>query len=239
MIKKVIYILFALFIPISVIGCNDDNNDEGKIPNKDIKISILGDSYSTFEAFVTPSDNPVWYPVTGNNTNDVVNVNQTWWYQVIREYEAELEINNSYSGSTICNTGYYGNDSSSSSFIARMNNLGKPDIIFIFGGTNDSWANSPIGEYKYADWTTTDLKSFRPAFAYMLDYLTKEHPNARIVNIINTGTGIKDVIIESQILICNYYKVEYLQLADIEKQSNHPDIKGMNTIKNQIMAILQ
>src|SRR5574344_1656725 len=50
-----------------------------------------------------------------------------------------------------------------SSLNTRMNNLGDcPDIIFIFGATNDSWANSPIGDYKYADWTRQDMYSFRP-----------------------------------------------------------------------------
>ena len=44
-----------------------------------------------------------------------------------------------------------------------MDNLGDPDIILVFGGTNDSWAGSPIGEYVWADWTDEQLYSFRPA----------------------------------------------------------------------------
>ncbi|NDV95338.1 hypothetical protein D0T84_10450 [Dysgonomonas sp. 521] len=239
MIRNIIYILLAFYISVSFVSCNDnDNDDEDLVVKKEIKISILGDSYSTFEGFVTPVSNPVWYPVTnGWDANDVVDVKQMWWHGVLQEYGATLEINNSYSGATICNTGYYGTDSSSLSFIARMNNMGDPDIIFIFGGTNDSWANSPVGDYKYHDWTTADLKSFRPAFAYMLDYLTKKHPDARIINIVNTG--LKEVITESQTLICDYYKIKSVQLMNIEKQSNHPNINGMNAIKKQIMAILE
>ncbi|MGM9762541.1 MAG: SGNH/GDSL hydrolase family protein [Candidatus Cryptobacteroides sp.] len=38
-------------------------------------------------------------------------------------------------------------------FIARMKNIvaGNPDLILIFGGTNDSWANSHIDEFKFFD----------------------------------------------------------------------------------------
>ena len=49
---------------------------------------------------------------------------------------------NSYSGSTICNTGYRDEDYSDRSFINRTTLLGNPDIILICGGTNDSWANA-------------------------------------------------------------------------------------------------
>ena len=46
----------------------------------------------------------------------------------------ELERNNSYSGSTVCHTGYKGADYSDRSFITRMVDLGQPDIILVFWG---------------------------------------------------------------------------------------------------------
>mgnify|MGYP000294813429 CR=1 FL=1 len=45
-----------------------------------------------------------------------------------------LEKNNSFSGSTICNTGYSKEDYTFCSFITRMKNLGSPDMILIFVG---------------------------------------------------------------------------------------------------------
>lgn len=199
------------------------------------RISILGDSYSTFKGYLTPSTNLTWYPAKEPNKNNVIEVEQTWWYQFINETNSILDTNNSVSGSTICSTGYNGDNSERNAFITRMNNLGSPDIIFIFGGTNDNWANSPLGSYKYDNWTKEDLKSFRPAMAYMLDFLTKKHPNARVINIINTD--LKYDIIEAQISLCKHYKIEYLQLKNIERESGHPNINGMSSIKNQIMSI--
>ena len=112
-------------------------------------VSILGDSYSTYENYVTPSTNELWYYAqNGAQKTDVKNVRQTWWHQVISENGWRLCINNSYSGATISYTGYDGNDYSARSFNTRMPDLGQPDIIFVFGATNDSWAGAPIGEYK-------------------------------------------------------------------------------------------
>ena len=111
------------------------------------KVSILGDSYSTFQG-MNPEGYAPFYP---NDKNDVTKVEQTWWSLYIKAMGYELEKNNSWGGTTICNTGYGGMDATANSFNARYELLGNPDIIFVFGGTNDAWARSPIGEYKYAE----------------------------------------------------------------------------------------
>ena len=133
------------------------------------KVSILGDSYSTFKG-VGPSHYAPFYP---NDRNDVVEVEQTWWSLYIKAKGYQLEKNDSWGGTTICGTGYGRMDSSRNNFISRVDSLGNPDIIFVFGGTNDAWANSPVGEYQYADWTKDDCKNFRPALACLFDMLKK------------------------------------------------------------------
>jgi len=69
-------------------------------------VSILGDSYSTFEGYVQPDSNYVWYYKIPINKTDVDSVGQTWWYKFIESNAYKLGVNNSFSGSTICNTGY-------------------------------------------------------------------------------------------------------------------------------------
>lgn len=99
------------------------------------KISVLGDSYSTYHGYVTPDTNLSWYGVPGEKKeNDVKRVEDTWWHRFINEHGYQLEQNNSYSGATICHTGYSKNDYSDRSFVTRMDGLGNPDVIFIFGG---------------------------------------------------------------------------------------------------------
>ena len=69
-------------------------------------ISILGDSYSTFEGYLQPDTNSIWYYVSPRQQTDVTSVKQTWWHKFIKENNCRLCVNNSFSGATICNTGY-------------------------------------------------------------------------------------------------------------------------------------
>ena len=197
-------------------------------------VSILGDSYSTFQGYLEPDTNYVWYfDGTPRTQTDVTSVTQTWWHQLIAAKGWRLLKNNSFSGSTICNTGYRQEDVTRNSFLARMDNLGgAPDIIYIFGGTNDAWANSPIGEYKYEAWTKQDLYSFRPAMAYMLHYMTLRSLNTQIIFILNSE--LKEEVNASVREICKHYGVKLVELHDIDKKGGHPSIAGMKAITDQL-----
>lgn len=193
------------------------------------KVSILGDSYSTFLGII-PNNYATFYP---NNQNDVKEVGQTWWSLYINAKGYELEKNDSWGGTTICGTGYGGMDSSRSNFISRVDSLGSPDIIFVFGGTNDAWARSPIGQYQYSDWTKEDCKNFRPALSCLLDMLKKHYSTAKICCILNSE--LSDAVNESMREICNHYQVQLVELHDIEKQNGHPSINGMKSICEQLL----
>ena len=162
---------------------------------------------------------------------------QTWWHQLIKENGWRLAVNNSYSGATISYTGYDGNDYSPRSFNTRMDNLGQPDIIFIFGATNDSWAGSPIGDFKYEDIKKTDLYEFRPALAHMLRWMTDRYVNTEIYFILNTE--LKDEINTSVKTICAHYGVPVITLTEMDKISGHPSVKGMRQIADQVNGFLK
>lgn len=198
-------------------------------------VSILGDSYSTFEGYVEPSTNEMWYyePLRDERT-DVRSVTQTWWHKFIKENGYKLCVNNSYSGSTICNRGYDGADFTDRSFLTRCKNLGNPDIIFVFGGTNDSWAGVTIGNYKYENQTQGDLYKFRPAICKLLRMMTERYPNVAIYYIINDG--LSSEIVESINTVCKHYNVPTIQLTGIDKINGHPSVKGMEQIASQVKA---
>ena len=204
-------------------------------------VVIFGDSYSTFAGYI-PDGYSVYYSESRTVGPDVRRVTETWWYRLMEETDSKLIHNNSWSGSPVCSTGYNNSDcSSSSSFIYRLDKLGaegfwadkKVDTIFVFGGTNDSWANSPVGELMYSDWEKKDLYSVLPAFSYFLKRLREVFPESRIVCLINTE--LKEEITNGFVAASEHYDCEYVKFDRIDKISGHPTIKGMNDIKEQIM----
>ena len=216
MMKKT-FLLLALLFTCGLAGAQTKS------------VSILGDSYSTFEGYVTPSTNELWYYAKSKaSQTDVSNVRQTWWYQLIRNKGWRLCVNNSYSGATISYTGYDGNDYTARSFNTRA--------ILIFGATNDSWAGSPIGDYKYEGITGADLYAFRPAMARLLEYMVTRYVGTEIYFLLNDG--LKESINESVKTICQHYGVKYIELKGIDKISGHPSVKGMQQIAEQVGAVL-
>lgn len=198
------------------------------------RISILGDSYSTFKGWI-PEGNGDFYPMP--QYNNVRNVEECWWHIVINAIGGKLEKNDSWCGSTICHTGYEGQDASDASFVTRVGRLGDPTLILICGGTNDSWANVPLGEYMWKDWTEKDLFAFRPAMAKMLHELKRLHPEARIFFILNSN--LRPEINDSVHKICAHYGVGCIDLKDIDKQNEHPSIKGMKTFADQVIKAIR
>ena len=187
---------------------------------------------------MTPSTNELWYYAKSKPTQtDVSNVRQTWWYQLISKKGWRLCVNNSYSGATISYTGYDGNDYSARSFNTRADNVGSPDVLLIFGATNDSWAGTPIGEYKYEGITHGDLYTFRPAMARLMDYVTTRYIGTDIYFLLNDG--LRPEIVESVKTICQRYNVPVIELQAIDKKSGHPSVKGMQQIAEQVAQAIQ
>ena len=220
--KKLVFLL-SLICSISFIG----------FAQVKPSVSILGDSYSTFEGYHEPATNTPWYyePVRDDRT-DLRTVDQTWWHRFIKDNGYKLCRNNSFSGSTVCNRGYDGEDSTASSFLTRCRDLGNPDVLFIFGGTNDCWAGVPMGDYKYEKQGKGDLYKFRPALAKMMNIITNRYPNVDIYFIINDV--LSDEVVESINTVCAHYNVPTIQLHDIDKINMHPSVKGMEQIAEQL-----
>lgn len=110
------------------------------------KVSIIGDSISTFKDWIDGTvaiegkESTAYYP---KSDCDVTSVNKTWWYQLIynKMKTGRFEKNISGGNTTVVQntTGdasqyWYGWD-----FGTRLQKLGlgNPDIVLIYGGTND------------------------------------------------------------------------------------------------------
>ena len=204
-------------------------------------IFIMGDSYSTYKGYI-PSGYYFYYSDEREKAPIVKGVEKTWWNILSNEKNFKIILNDSFSGSTICNTVREAL-TVESSFVSRIDkyiaeNLfaeNKIDKVFIFGGTNDSWIGSPIGELKYSDWTAEDLKYVLPAFCYLIDRVKKVVEDITVI----INTGLKEEISNGFIKACKEFEVKYLCLKEIDKENGHPTEIGMSQISEQVMEFLR
>ncbi len=136
-----------------------------EVQREKLKISILGDSISTYAGF-NPYGYAVYYAGDKIIENGLASVDDTWWKQVIDGLGGVLCENNSYSGSLV-----WGNNETcacSEERCSALHNENTPDVILIFMGTNDRGYN--VGVQKFYD-----------AYCTMLRRIKKNYPAAKIV----------------------------------------------------------
>ena len=115
-----------------------------------LKVSVIGDSISTFAGYI-PAGYNYHYP---NADGAVTQVSQTYWYRLIynKLSNATLDLNMSYSGSAVTrstNEAKKSNHWYENCYIQRylrQGGVGNPDIVLIHGGTND-WAHADCPLY--------------------------------------------------------------------------------------------
>ncbi len=209
---------------------------------KNKKILIFGDSYSTYVGY-NPNGYAVYYPQGAIPCVD--DVSKTWWHMLEKETESHIVMNNSWSGSTVCNRRYGDEDcSNTNSFIHRLDLLiadgffekNEIDCVIVFGGTNDSWTGHPCGEPQYSDWTYGDKMVVLPGYSCFIDKLLSVVPKEIVCAVVNSELradftkGVAD--------ICEHYGIKRIQLENIDKINGHPTFKGMTAIKEQVVDAL-
>ena len=140
------------------------------------KLSILGDSLSTFNGVSDP--NTAYYPA-----GDVEGSGLTYWGLVAGDMEMTLEQVNAYGGSTVAMSSYTPMCSDT-----RLAALGNPDVIILQGGTNDIYSNIASGTWQGTG-SDIDTSKFIPAYTKCINYLQQNYPNALIIAIGPTLIG--------------------------------------------------
>jgi len=234
----------------------------GNIINKSIvsllrgkRIAIFGDSISTYAGYI-PSGNAAFFPQTGYDVN---NVNYTWWKKLIDNTGMVLARNESWSGSRIA-TPPAGRTEKAFTNPDRYNNLNNPDIIIVFGGINDEFAQSDpteIGEYNLSTNGTMDVTKFKQAYQFLVRTLQTTYPEAKLFICSPTfkgGSGIfednsaginqyelHDIVRQ----IADYYGCNFIDLAKCGinvynyqtflDDTVHPNRKGMELIYEYVL----
>ena len=206
-------------------------------------VLIIGDSYSTFKGF-NPEGYAYWYGCENHShETDVTKKEECWWHLLESEVDGKIVLNESHSGATICNTERP--TIPGTSFIIRLDRLigqgffekNKIDTVLILGGTNDSWIDSPIGDFVYDGFDAENKKCVLPAFAYLLKTLKSVLPEAKILPILNCD--LKAEITDGFAEIGEKLGIPCLRLKGVAKLNGHPSIEGMKKIKDQVIEFLK
>ncbi len=235
-IKFLALFLAILCLPFGFIGCAEQS--DVRLGN----ILIFGDSYSTYEGHI-PEGYPAYY-FDGVEYINVDKVEETWWSILAKRCESNIALNESYSGSTVCHTGY-GGDCRSTSFVTRFERLVEEgyfekngiDTVIILGGLNDLWSGAALGEVKLEEISVEEQYSFLPAVAYLLQRVQAALPDAKIIFVVEED--LSDEMKSGVGEICAELEVLSVELKGVSKKHSHPDKRGMVTIAKQIISALE
>ena len=145
-------------------------------------VSILGDSISTFQGWI-PEGYACFYP---DPDNDIKDVSQTWWMQVIQNTGMRLLVNGSLSASTVCGDSRAENSGagcSSNRIVDLMGNTGTvPDVILVYMGINDFFHSIDLGSFSGTAAYRNDhyIWDFTEGYELMLQKLQAVYPTSRI-----------------------------------------------------------
>ena len=225
-------------------------------------ISVLGDSISTFAGYIPAADgvnlaHRPRYP----QADLLTDVNDTWWMKLINTLDAKLGINDSWAGSTVSNfrdhnEKDFGPDAAMAS-LTRIRNLGAngdPDLILLFGGTNDAGKMIEKGSFDAAhklDLSAYKWGSFADAYCETILRLRYFYPDAEIVAISPSISGgyydnsrlseFADLALE----ICLRYSIKCVDVRssaltfDMLPDTLHPNAEGMECIYRSVINKLK
>ena len=161
-----------------------------------LKLSILGDSISTFDGYI-PTDYNIFYPGSG----DISTVEKTWWWQVMNATGMELNANASSSNTTITGDSLDTTGSAPGCSTKRMIYLTPgddgpaPDILIVFMGTNDFLRSVELGTFtEPSPQDEGVVNNFCDAYELMIQKLNALYPNAEIYfcTLLETNAGDVD-----------------------------------------------
>lgn len=203
------------------------------------KVSILGDSVSTFEG-TSPEKYYAHYKGHTRDESGVKDLFDMWWMQVIHSIDAVLCKNDSFAGSCVSPLTKH-----NATLLRRLKNLDgddKPDIIFIMLGTND------FGRGLHTK-SRCNMFTFFAGYRKMVERIKKYYPDAEIYC---SGVYATDTMLRQGHDIESYngcikevvetYSLHYVDSVILQKKDTHdglhPNNVGMTKIARKWIECL-
>lgn len=200
-----------------------------------LRVGVIGDSISSFSGII-PSGYKAYYP---KSDCDVDKWTKTYWGILINEYwDADLDVNCSWSGGCVA-PGVSGK-TVGSDFVTRCTDFVNPDVILLFGGTNDAISSNGValGDYNYdLPFGSLDTNCrFRDSYIAVIKAIQANYPAAKIIIILGDHvTGEYATSVEE---IAKHYEIPYVDFRgdnNVTKYNgSHPNYNGMKYMAKKI-----
>lgn len=177
-------------------GASQPSDNQSARNLQGLKLSILGDSISTFDGYI-PTDYNIFYPGSG----EISTVEKTWWWQVMDATGMELNANASSSNTNVTGDSLDTTGSAPGCATKRMVDLTPgddgpaPDLLIVFMGTNDFLRSIELGSFDQPGRQDEGvITNFCDAYELMLQKLAALYPNAQIYfcTLLETNAGDVD-----------------------------------------------
>lgn len=229
------------------------------------RVSILGDSISTYGDPSATNENGTYcysyYPNAScryslDGVDSIAfDVENTYWMKLIQATGMRLGINDSFRGTLVAGSNRSFN---SQTRISHLGENGTPDVILVYGGTNDAGNNVELGtfntenpqNYTDAQIAALSVSTFADAYRAMLIRLMKTYPLAEIVVILPTFTSSYysitnlDLYVEIIKEACDFFGIKYIDArctginvynrATYLVDGIHPNAAGMDLLFKKI-----
>lgn len=192
------------------------------------RIGVLGDSISTYQGMI-PAGYSVYYPKTSGDCTDVNDWKKTYWGQLITNYwMGELDVNSSWSGGCVAP----GSTRAATPFTVRCKDFIDPDVILLFGGTNDCQSSCAValGDFDF-DSPVGSLNTnarFRESYIAVIKTIQATYPKAQIICII--GNHIEGEYAPSVQTIAEHFGLPFVDFRGDTNvtvySSLHPNAAG-------------
>jgi hypothetical protein len=191
-------------------------------------ISFLGDSITTYEG-ANPPGFLVYYSAPTLQLED------TWFAQAARAFDAKVLINNSFCGSTVASASAVVPTFPSAASQGRIvldDGNHTPDWIVIYMGINDTLSGVNL------DFENPDIDSFYGGYDLLLRSLQKKYPAAHIACVSPFGY---EELAKSISALCTKYGCSFIPLTKPYStwDGYHPLKEGMKELANQVIEGMQ
>ena len=255
-------IAFAASTVRGITGTNDEK-PSGTVtdvadPSFNLKgksISFLGDSITTYDGW---SNNTAHNSTLGNNdtfyNSTMMNVNSTWWKQVLNELQLSLCVNNSCDASRVTDTHEKMPSGMTRAAELSRDNGTSPDIIIVYLGTNDLAADDVTFDQN----TLYDTLGFIQAYDEMIYNIVTAYPDADVFvctllpegrntdgELLEYNEAIREIANDQGVNVIDLYadsgitRANYLQyVIDQGTLRVHPNEEGMDKISDTVVKAL-